>query len=775
MVRGWQIAPWLAAVLSWCLVNALPQRSTTKDVELRLVTRQASQLTPSDPSPASILRTQLTNPVGILAVLLIIGGDVIQQACAQLVSGLRFPYGSKNTSQERHYFSFTPVAFSFGWVAYAFKALSGAFGDGHLMPQTDVPGLVLTVGGQWKNNESWIIGRLLRDLELENPRKDKGGLKIDFYRSCRGAGEPNRDRVWWFFLFAFGAQFAVASVPVIIHPGRRNWTILLITGIGTGLALVAGCMPQWGEEKYTGRRVTKPTTYVLTRGNGHSHVFVIMVDKDHNFKNLDDLATTRPIDNTLTKLMSIILAVFWLFLLTLVGGLEEDGWFLLLVGLIGMVSNVVVANRPRSPASHGLPIERDTQLEVVEKKRVFKALYTVEFKRDPAPQGIGNALQPIFLPAGFLNDQKVVWERKTKKRQKKAAQEKSDGKGIGTSRSIAPGDERRERKQQRSSDHNSDKSRGSSGSSSGGNGGGFGGIGRPQPNSFKRNGKRTPSPLTQPAKIGETTTVGSSVQISSQSSSRRRVKSVVARRIIQPPDAGDLARSGSTRIGKTERTFHSASQGSQTDHLTSKQRAILESKIIRDSANGSVYFKLKKPASTSVGKAFEMLFPHGALIMPTKDEGLQCGLYAIIESLRSMYEQGIEEVPEPPTLKALEEVANNNYIQKHFGTMLLDGEKLNTNNWSADQVAAIALYWGLSAHAVSLQMGVIIEGEPPFLASPPPDVDEFEATSFKSVTFFIHNNEGTHRGSLNHYSGLKPRIVEQVLEAESDEGSKETD
>ncbi|EEB99951.1 hypothetical protein MPER_00236, partial [Moniliophthora perniciosa FA553] len=57
------------------------------------------------------------NPSDTLSILLIIGGDVVLKALAQL-SGRKL----------------VPVAFSFGWVAYSFNTLMSIFGDGRLMP-----------------------------------------------------------------------------------------------------------------------------------------------------------------------------------------------------------------------------------------------------------------------------------------------------------------------------------------------------------------------------------------------------------------------------------------------------------------------------------------------------------------------------------------------------------------------------------------------------------------------------------------------------------------
>lgn len=768
MLRGWQNALWHAALLFCCLVDALPQHHAIEDLDPGLVVRQEPNLTVPGPSPGRIVRTQLINPVGILSVLLIIGGDIVQKACAQLASGLRLPYGTKHTSSERHYFSFTPVAFSFGWVAYAFTALSAAFGEGILMPKTDVGGLVLTPGGQWKNNESWIIGRLLRDLELAKHREEKGGMRIDFYRSCRGVAEPNRDRVWWLFLLAFSAQFALAAVPVIIHPERPNWTILLITGAGTGLALLAGCMPQWGEEKYPGRRVKKDTTYVLTGGNGHSHVFVILVNKDHNFKNLDDLATTRPIDNIITRLMCVFLAVLWLFLLTIVGGLEEDGWFLLGLGLIGMGHNVVVANWPREPVSHGLPIEPHPKLTVVEKDRVFEALYEFEFHRDLGrdhePQHIGAALRPIFLPAGLYPSQQKRWNAKAEKRRArmkaKADQDKRDGDTVSTSgRSglMNPRAERGEREQRRSRKHRRGESSQPSDNDSSSNEGGPGGIGRSQPHKPRwsaqgRNRRRATQPNEREPAIVE-----SDARVSGQNSPGNRSEST-PRETAQPAAADGLMREGAPQIRETERTSQQRPKEvhSDSDASSTYQSAVLDGGIIRASANGC--FKLDGPASAPIPQAFEQLFPRGARVLWTNGQGLQCGLYAVIKSLQSMRDDQGMDVP-VPTFKHLQKVATNKYIRKYFDEWQVEGEELNTDKWFVDQVAAIALYWGLSAHGVELHMGVIVEGRPPMPILLPDDRDGMVAESSEPVVFFIHNDEGSHseKGRLNHYSGLGPR------------------
>ena len=67
---------------------------------------------PATPSTVSqYLASQWQNPNDVLSVLLILGPDIVQKAIAQLAGR-----------------ALTPVAFSFGWVAYSVSALLSVFG-----------------------------------------------------------------------------------------------------------------------------------------------------------------------------------------------------------------------------------------------------------------------------------------------------------------------------------------------------------------------------------------------------------------------------------------------------------------------------------------------------------------------------------------------------------------------------------------------------------------------------------------------------------------------
>ena len=351
-----------------------------------LTLRKSEEGDPSA-SAAALLRAQLKNPAEILAVLLIIGGDIIQKACAQLSCG-------------KGHFVPPPVAFSFGWVAYAFGALMSAFGDGSLMPAPDISAIVATVGGQWKTNESWVLGRLVRDLEIKHTR-DPGGMRVVFYRTNGDSSKPKRDGVWMSFLIFIPIQFGVAAAP--LH--HKNWSILMITAIGTALAITTGSLPQWREEKYFRGRDNAKGTYILTRGNGHGHAFVIRISQGDKFINFDDFAITRTRDSWLTRGATVILSIFWIVLLITVAGMKEDTWFLLLVGLIGMFQNVWVAGSMRSSDGHGIPLKLVGYFDTPKVEPALKAA-------EELYPGVGLALIQLFFPAGLRPEQTEFWAGK---------------------------------------------------------------------------------------------------------------------------------------------------------------------------------------------------------------------------------------------------------------------------------------------------------------------------------------------------------------------------
>lgn len=279
-----------------------------------------------------------------------------------------------------------------------------------MMPEPDIISVVAVVGGQRKINESWVIGRFIRDQELYNNKRLNpdntprlGGLCVKFYQTDGKSCKPHRDRIWWSFVLFMPCQFGLAAAPLY----HGNWSILMITGFGTALALLMGSLPQWKREKYSGRMRTRGT-YVLTRGNGHAHVFVIRISEVDTFITLDDLAISRSVTHRKERAYIVILAILWILLLVTVGGTKQDTWFLLGVGVIGMIHNVVVAGFKRTSNAHGIPVKEDETIEksTIDEERVFPAIKEAE----RICPGVGLSLIPSFFPDSLRPDE-ATWKK----------------------------------------------------------------------------------------------------------------------------------------------------------------------------------------------------------------------------------------------------------------------------------------------------------------------------------------------------------------------------
>ncbi|KAI1102938.1 hypothetical protein F4804DRAFT_248944 [Jackrogersella minutella] len=388
--------------------------------------------------PSVEFSDQFSNPTDVFSVLLILGGDVVARALAQLV-GTRV----------------TPVAFSFGWVAYAVAAVVSAVGENKLMPPADFPCKVINGGnGFVRDNYSWIIGRVVRDFESwmdEQPRansdvpKDskedpdssavlnpvqtrveeiitlswerskrrarergkpepkrspKAGLCISVYKARKASRHhPGYDTPYVAGLLACVLQLGIAAIPCGLY---GDWSIFLVTGAGTSLSFISGALPQWSKEKWACRENTDKT-FVLTRGNGSQHAIVIQgagVGLD-----LEDLAAVDggAIASRLTRFVIISLAVLWIFLLIAASGISQNTWFLLAVGALGILQNAYVAGASRSPEAFGMPLEF---VEVIGEPNVMDALFAVE---DRYPR-LGRSMLPTFFTGELDEDEKARWK-----------------------------------------------------------------------------------------------------------------------------------------------------------------------------------------------------------------------------------------------------------------------------------------------------------------------------------------------------------------------------
>jgi len=235
------------------------------------------------------------------------------------------------------------------------------------------------------------------ELEKREPVEVRIGLRLSVYEAIttKIAGKPKRDKVWWSGLAIAVIQLSIAIIPCALY---KEWIILYVTGLGTILAFLSSTLPQWGLEKWACRRDTWKTI-TLTEGNGFKDCIVFL----GNGCGLDfeDLATSRRIAKTSTRLALSALAIAWLVLLVSVAGFSDHTWFLVGVGGIGMIENVMIAGLARKPESFGIHIRYK---EVILDRKVMDVLATAEEKYPH----LGSSLIPTFFP-GKLRKREVEW------------------------------------------------------------------------------------------------------------------------------------------------------------------------------------------------------------------------------------------------------------------------------------------------------------------------------------------------------------------------------
>lgn len=345
-----------------------------------------------------------------------------------------------------------------GWVAYAVSAVVSAAGENKLMPSPDASCIVINgENGYTRSNTSWVIGRLIRDYDswmhekirekqqevIANKKKENeekrlkklnqakeiksgipttndaspnkttsvtttpdikiAGLCVSVYKSTGTAGSPTRDTIFWSGLVVAVLQLGVASIPCGLY---GDWGVLLITACGIILAFLTGSLPQWKAEKWVGRQNSKKKI-VMTRGAGSQHAIIVLgegvgIDLEDlaGVENNTDVSTTP-----YTRIAITVLAAFWILLLITAAALDQNNWFLMLVGGIGIVQNMVVAGAKRTPDAMGIPLKFDS---VFGETKVMRTLFAVEEKHP----GVGFNMVATFFPGGdLLYAEKERWHQ----------------------------------------------------------------------------------------------------------------------------------------------------------------------------------------------------------------------------------------------------------------------------------------------------------------------------------------------------------------------------
>ncbi|KAI1160080.1 hypothetical protein F5B18DRAFT_634368 [Nemania serpens] len=378
------------------------------------------------------LSSQWTNPSDVATVLMVIGGDLVQKALAQTTGCL-----------------YTPVCFSFGWVAYAFKAVVSVIGDGRLLPPPDYAVKVFNLkSDNCRDNRNWVIGRIFRDIEAYMSREEPmpySGIRISVWEATEN---PNRhtkhsySKIHILGLVITVLQLVIASIPLILY---GDWGVLLVTATGTLLAIIMGGLPQWRAEKLPNRQHSK-AIFGLRSGNGSKDIVIIiggghcldleelcLQETPRNEKPWEKFAheapglftkpkkrltspllfyrtgTQRmnvrvicglPTGFWVTLCICVVQSFAWLVILIAAAALAENTWFLILVEAIGMVQNAYLAAAERHPKHRNLPVQH---VETIMRQKVMDGLMDLQ-----VGYRCGRPLVSEFCP-GPLQEEEVAW------------------------------------------------------------------------------------------------------------------------------------------------------------------------------------------------------------------------------------------------------------------------------------------------------------------------------------------------------------------------------
>lgn len=253
--------------------------------------------------------------------------------------------------------------------------------------------------------------KLREDAERKAPgtgilvgRPTKAGLCVSVFDADQAQpGHPGHDRLYFMGMAVAIVQVGIAVVPMAVW---GDWAPLFITVTGIVLAFATARLPQWAREKWACRRGCSKSV-VLTKGNGAQHA--ILVIGTGLGLDLEDLASgivDMDMDTSqgwVTQITMIVLAVFWIVLLIIAAGTQQNTWFLLAIGGIGIAENIFVAGAQRRPEAFGVPLKFR---EVIAETSVMETLFSVE----KAYPRAGQAMLDTFFPGKLRPKEVERWE-----------------------------------------------------------------------------------------------------------------------------------------------------------------------------------------------------------------------------------------------------------------------------------------------------------------------------------------------------------------------------
>ncbi|KAF2443523.1 hypothetical protein P171DRAFT_495283 [Karstenula rhodostoma CBS 690.94] len=286
---------------------------------------------------------QLTgSPWGTLvAIFMVIGEPVLRTALAVATTEY---LDTKSTG----------LPLSFGWLSYAVISLVPVFaGVRGVMPEPEIDCSIVNMeSGRSRKNKSWMLARLVRDLE-KAAGVTVAGLKISIY----DAGKPFKSTLLGPKLHIITdntilVQSTVATVLIFttLFGYGPGYMITLLIHFGLDLSGLTTQLSAFRAEKFTARADgTANNVYALMRNGDQRHIFIIR-NIHNNALDLEDLADPGVAQYDWFGIRDAYILVGttlgWLLFTILACHLPRGAGFLFGVMALGSISNLIVAACP---------------------------------------------------------------------------------------------------------------------------------------------------------------------------------------------------------------------------------------------------------------------------------------------------------------------------------------------------------------------------------------------------------------------------------------------
>jgi hypothetical protein len=294
----------------------------------------------------------------------------------------------------------------FGMLGYSFSVLVSTWSNTTLVPKPEEVAKIINLkSGKARENNSFALWRVLRDLETEHPAK-KEGLVIEVLEASSPFAQrslSDKSPPW----DSFEDKVKIINLLVFLHLilGYNMYTkdihVISLVPVAIFLMVSTVYMPAWRAQHFSARKDGgENNVYALFRGKDHRYVSFVQ-NAHPDAWNMEDMAAPpEPYYNySSTREIYTATANFaaWLvWTILLISLPDEPAAVMIVVLTIGTFFNLYNIYPDQT---YGVPLD---SVDVISHDKVISALQALEEKYP----GFGEPLVKEFFPDGLSEQEK---------------------------------------------------------------------------------------------------------------------------------------------------------------------------------------------------------------------------------------------------------------------------------------------------------------------------------------------------------------------------------